>query len=309
MKKRYLLPLGIACSYAGAQPNCGKNLTVEIKSDRFPADIGLRVQGPGVTFKKRGGFKRNQLFTKDFCVQKNAAYDVTFTDSWGDGYCCMSGHGFYRILVDGQQVVLGGRGGQSFAQRKKKVTHKILTSPRQPEGIDKQYLDAHNRRRKDWHEANGKDYRPLKWSFSLKSDAKKWAQHLSQTSCLGGQRNIYHDPENPDGENITATKGSGGWAVKPTPDKVLTRFVDRQMGKPGGPKSNSHLTQALWYSTGYVGCAEVSRDHGDGKKCHIQVCRYTQPGNCGMGDWSNWKKLTLQDSSGCGRLCPDEGCY
>lgn len=178
--------------------------------------------------------------------------------------------------------------------------------PRQPKAIDKAYLDAHNKRRKQWHEENGVSFVPLKYSFTIKRSAKVWANQLVKESCIGN-KGIYHDPNNRLGENIAKTWGSGSWGVKPHPEKILTRFVEREIGKPGAQKG--HLTQVIWRPTKYVGCAESSHDYGDGKKCHITVCRYIKPGNCNMGDWSDWKRIMLADDSRCGPECPREGCF
>jgi hypothetical protein len=173
--------------------------------------------------------------------------------------------------------------------------------------IDQSYLDAHNKRRKQWHTDNGVSYVPLKWSKSLKRSAKRWAIQLRQEVCVDGG-GIYHDPDNQnEGENIAATMGSGSWGKKPPAEKILTRYAEREIGKPGSQKG--HLTQAIWRATHYVGCAEASHDHGNGKKCHISVCRYIKPGNCNMGDWSKWKERMLAKDSPCGPACPREGCF
>jgi hypothetical protein len=170
--------------------------------------------------------------------------------------------------------------------------------PKKIGALDKSYLDAHNKRRKQWHEKGRVSYVPLKYSFTLKRSAKVWANQLVQEVCINNKTQ---------GENIAATMGSGSWGKKPPAEKILTRYVEREIGLPGAQKG--HLTQALWRATHYVGCAESSYDHGNGRKCHISVCRYIRPGNCNMGDWSKWRKKMLAADSPCGPKCPDEGCF
>jgi len=48
----------------------------------------------------------------------------------------------------------------------------------------------------------------------------------------------------------------------------------------------------LWRPSKYLGCGESVKAYGGGQ-CHIQVCRYAKPGNCGMStynstDGDNW---------------------
>jgi len=73
------------------------------------------------------------------------------------------------------------------------------------------------------------------------------------------------------GENLAYNAGTGSWSKKPSPDSVMTRFVENEEFLP--PPQNYHFTQVLWKATEYVGCAEASKDFGGGKKCRIQVCR------------------------------------
>lgn len=137
---------------------------------------------------------------------------------------------------------------------------------------DRQYLNSHNTRRKVWHERYGRSYVPLKWDNALKAESKVWAEHLL-ASCGKG---MYHDPNTSYGECVTANQGTGSFAKLHTPDQIVRRYVEREEGWQ--PPLNSHLTQVLWRSSKYVGCAEASKSMGQGKMCHTQVCRYARPG-------------------------------
>lgn len=170
--------------------------------------------------------------------------------------------------------------------------------------IDQAFLDAHNKRRKQFHEDYGVSYVPLKYSIGLKRESAKWARYLVKRVCAN-EGGIYHDPDNEFGENIASNRGSGSWAKRPSPDSILHRFVEREVGK----RDNGHLTQVLWRPTKYVGCAiasTVSRDKRT--KCHVTVCRYAKPGNCNMANYPDWQSATFRDDSRCRPECPPEGC-
>jgi|TARA_B100000513_G_scaffold190629_1_gene115257 hypothetical protein len=41
------------------------------------------------------------------------AYTFVANDTYGDGICCGNGHGFYRVLTQGQELLRGGNFGFS----------------------------------------------------------------------------------------------------------------------------------------------------------------------------------------------------
>ena len=47
-------------------------------------------------------------------------------------------------------------------------------------------LEAHNVRRKDWHERHNKEYVPMVWSMELASDAQSWAEALLNDCDIDG---------------------------------------------------------------------------------------------------------------------------
>lgn len=138
---------------------------------------------------------------------------------------------------------------------------------------DKEYLISHNKRRKEWHIKYNTTYIPLTWDNSLKSTARRWGKKLLSNYGKG----IYHDPNNQGyGENIAANIGSGSWGSTRTTEEVLYSFVEAEENLQ--PPENGHLTQVLWRSTKYVGCADVVKMMKKDKFCHIQVCRYAPIG-------------------------------
>jgi hypothetical protein len=204
---------------------------------------------------------------------------------------------------------------------------------------DDAWLQAHNVRRKKYHEQWGKSYVPLKWSPMLANQARQWAEQLV-TKCNANLEitEANHEPNIPYGENMAANIGNGANGELKHPDVVLNRFVEMELdvGYPNNfhmtqvrradvclvvfssPAThiNSTFTQVLWRATKYVGCADsVKAIAGvEGGYCRIQVCRYAVMGNCAVGahtftDGSvNWKKSVLDDElRQCGTECAPEG--
>jgi hypothetical protein len=61
------------------------------------------------------------------------------------------------------------------------------------------YLDAHNTRRKEWHESNNVSYVPLTWSHQLAFEARLWAEKLLVNCSIAG---IEHEHNVTEGENL-----------------------------------------------------------------------------------------------------------
>ena len=119
---------------------------------------------------------------------------------------------------------------------------------------------------------------------------------------------------------MAGNSGTGSWGRLKSTEAVLSRFVEMEEDKVW-PK-NGHLTQVLWRSTKFVGCADASKPKQGGGMCHTQVCRYARPGNCNMNHFKKenasrddairddewWLEPMLADDSGCLPLCPPGGC-
>lgn len=144
--------------------------------------------------------------------------------------------------------------------------------------------------------------------MGLKESSQTWANELLKT-C--GQ-SLYHDPNNKSyGENLASNSGTGSYANVQSTEKVVGRFVEWEQDWPW-PR-NAHFTQVIWRGSDHVGCAESAKDLGGGKKCHVQVCRYSRAGNCAMQSFNDgskewWMNAVMQDESRCGAECPPDGC-
>jgi len=286
-----------------------RQVKVEIKTDTYGEDTSWEVTDidGSVLIKSYRVYGKFDEDETSFCLEEGHSYDFVIRDSVGDGMCCQYGNGYFKVhLKDNsswREILAGG----DF--KKKEVKQIINLKERVVNERDQEWLDSHNIRRKEWHEKFGKSYVPLKWSDGLAKEAMIWAEKLLD-SCGKG---MYHDPDLVYGENVAGNSGSGSWGAKRTTEQVLSRFVEREVDL-GWPR-NSHLTQVIWRSSKYLGCAEASKPMGGQGTCHTQVCRYSRPGNCQMSSYHKnnddewWMEPMLMDDTPCGPECPPDGCY
>lgn len=222
--------------------------------------------------------------------------------------CCRQGNGQYELYMDGELILYGADFNSG-----RKMEHDIVAGYHeqytQMTVRERQYLDAHNWRRKKYHEAFGAPYTPLKYDFSLQQDAAHWAEQLLDDCAVTG---IDHEPGVEQGENLAKNTGNGKWGQLFPVENLVRRWFEREETWPY--PANAHLTQGLWRSALYVGCAESEKEMGNKAMCRIQVCRYARAGNCDMNRYDaregdNWKVPMLQLKNPCGPACPPNGCH
>ena len=102
---------------------------------------------------------------------------------------------------------------------------------------DFEFLEAHNTRRKEWHERYNHTYVPLRYSPSLAKDSQDWANELLYACGVVG---IEHEDFNPYGENLAKNVGANGWGQLYAADAIVGRWVEFEVGLPY--PSNGHLT-------------------------------------------------------------------
>jgi hypothetical protein len=101
-----------------------------------------------------------------------------------------------------------------------------------------EWLDAHNTRRKYWHEKYNETYIPLVWSVSLAEESKSWARKmLNHWGCYAWNENNDHS-----GQTISSY-WNRLYQVE-SPDEVLGWWVDDQ--KALDYPDNKKFTQTLW---------------------------------------------------------------
>lgn len=287
----------------------GHRVRVTVKTDQWGEETSFKIKQNGVVKMEMGNVVPGN--SKEVVEKCLPAGKYVFKIEDFDGLCCKHGNGFYDIEVNGKKLIKGA----SFSTSEEHTIQLGYDWISTMNERDCEWWYAHDYRRRDWHvrcysgQYCNKSYRHLKWSTSLKAAANTYAQSLLSSCDSNG---ILHDATD-QGENLAKNKGRGDWGQLYATDLVTKRFVDNE--EFWGWNKNAHLTQAMWYPTRYMGCAESVKDMGDGKMCRMQVCRYAKAGNCMMNSFNsatgnNWMKAMMQDDSPCGPMCtPTEGCY
>ena len=116
-------------------------------------------------------------------------------DASRDGFCCSNGSdGSYVVSVDDRELIRGG-------YYQDEISYDIIIGYNsEMSDRDTQWQEAHNSRRKTWHERHEKTYVPLLWSKELAEDASSWAQELLNDCGIPG---ITHEPGVSEGENLS----------------------------------------------------------------------------------------------------------
>ncbi|KAL3798266.1 hypothetical protein HJC23_000180 [Cyclotella cryptica] len=298
---------------SGRNSVCGsgeQQIRIELQVDKYGDENSweLRSLSNNKVIKSvdKGTYTANESDEFELCVE-DGKYRFTIWDGTGDGICCRNGNGYYKLYMDGDVMV-----DERFFNTGTKVSHDIIVGYSKSLSLtdrEQAYLDGHNWRREQYHEAEGETYVPLKWSKGLANNAANWAEQLLDDCNVVG---VKHEPNVEQGENLAKNAGSGSWGQLYPVENIVRRWVERE--ESFEYPHNAHLTQALWRSSRYVGCAESTKTMSNGGTCHVQVCRYARAGNCNMGKYNpgtgdNWKIPMLMDSNPCGPACPPEGCF
>lgn len=274
----------------------GHRVRVLMKVDKYGMESSWAVRRNGVVQMKQGPtVPANGQRVVEKCLPPGS-YSITVSDM--DGLCCKHGQGKFDVIIDGKPLISGGQFIKSKTHQFKLGYNWINTMTER----DCEWWFAHDYRRRDWHTRSysgyysNKSYRHLKYSPQLKRNAQIYANKLLDTCNDSG---IKHDATE-EGENLAKNKGSGVWGQLYPAEMVVKRFVDNEEFWPWN--KNAHLTQAMWYSTRYMGCADSKKDLGNGKTCRMQVCRYAKAGNCLMGKYqssvaTNWMRPMMMDDT------------
>ena len=247
-------------------------IQVEVRADEYSNDTSWELKAPNgnVILNQPVGFQPLEYKSQEICVSEYGNYTYIIKDEYGDGMCCRYGEGFFKIKLDGKEVLNGGSYNENVTAP--------LNVGYYPDGYmterDKLYLEAHNYRRKDWHERYNLTYVPLQHSPGLAKQSKAWADELLHSCGVVG---IEHEDYVYFGENLAKNTGPvDTWGQLYAPEKIVGRWVEFEIGLPY--PSNGHLTQALWRASKYMGCGESVKEFRNGV-CRIQVCRYSRAGN------------------------------
>jgi len=248
------------------------NVKIEARADKYSTDTSWELIDPSgerLMHQPQGSFAKYEYKSSEICVP-HGNYTFVIKDQYGDGMCCRDGEGFFKVHLNEREVLNGGSFNEKITAR--------LNVGYEPDGYmterESLYLEAHNVRRKEWHEKYDLSYVPLMYSPGLARQSKAWAEELLHVCDIVG---IEHEDYVAYGENLAKNTGnSESWGQLYSPTKIVGRWVDREIGLPY--PSNGHLTQALWRASKYLGCGESVKEFRNGF-CRVQVCRYGRAGN------------------------------
>ncbi|KAL7538046.1 hypothetical protein ACHAXR_008248 [Thalassiosira sp. AJA248-18] len=273
--------------------DCGEEevlITVELQTDFYGDDVTWELlrgynDDSNPTVEISGGpygYGQHSFDQVDLCAPSPSLYTFNIYDVWGDGLCNTKGCGYYKLFLNGREIV-------HVNHYAKNNTHLINVGYDPTPSMTQrevEYLHAHNTRRQTWHEMYNVSYVPLFWSPKLAEESLRWAHELLAACDSDG---IEHEPMVPEGENLAKNKGivneNGlGFGQLYPPENIVKRWVDREIG--WAYPDNAHLTQTLWRAGKYLGCGESEKDYNGGK-CRVQVCRYAKAGNCNMKTYNS----------------------
>jgi hypothetical protein len=133
------------------------------------------------------------------------------------------------------------------------------------------WIKSHNTAREKYQVQYGGTYAPIKWSNSLKTKAAALAKSMAKNN------NCDYIPPTTSDYGINYYK-SMMMSNKPAVSSIMTNWektLKTSTGKAASYPANGAMTQVLWSSTKYVGCAEAS--NGDAANmCYATVCLYAK---------------------------------
>lgn len=240
---------------SSTQANC-VTVGIEILTDGFGAHTGYKFKGGDATFKERasGTMSSNTRYLDEVCVSPGN-YDLIVEDIKGDG---IEDPGYIAVYIGEERVLM------DWQVQKKNITYPIVVGfDSGMTDVDIQWLEAHNLRRKQFHEAHDKEYRPLTWSPALTKGASEWAAKIVSEECVLSRQQYLGL-----GENLNAMVTNSVDGLEP--DSFLDRWFDRKVDdeNPG-----LQLTQVVWVATRYVGCSKLVGQLSNGQYCHVAICR------------------------------------
>lgn len=241
---------------------------IEILTDGYGKQTGFTfTDGSGVIKKKRetGTMLSDEKYLDEICISPGT-YELNMEDTKGNG-----------IRFPGNVAVhLGGRKilhDFTFNERTRSYTIQAGFNP-VLDSTESEWLDGHNLRRKEFHEANGKEFRPLTWSPEMAQGASDWAGKIVTDGCvLSREQDVDY------GELTFAMITSNGNAVRTQPEKILKRWYDSKIDPTVSSLVNDSETpglafsQVVLHSSRYLGCAKQVGQIPDGKYCHVVLCR------------------------------------
>lgn len=277
---------------------------ITVKTDSYGKETGYKFAristGKVLVNKPQGSLGNTAVYENNLLLEEDY-YQLTLTDKFNG----LEDGGYFSVSVNGEEVVFGDKWNAATTP-KLEYTIAVGYSPTLS-APDRQWLKAHNTRRKQYHEKGGTTYRPLVWSTELAEAASNWVDEVSPTCQIIREQGIV------EGENMSTRKSN---VVKnESPEVLLGRWVDKPLAAGKSYPENSSMTQALWRGTRYVGCKDKMTFLSSTLRCYVSICRYARAGNCAMSQYGgDWNEGVLADRTRCGPACAKDGdgneiCY
>eukprot|EP00574_Skeletonema_japonicum_P002750 CAMPEP_0201713148 /NCGR_PEP_ID=MMETSP0593-20130828/60_1 /ASSEMBLY_ACC=CAM_ASM_000672 /TAXON_ID=267983 /ORGANISM="Skeletonema japonicum, Strain CCMP2506" /LENGTH=706 /DNA_ID=CAMNT_0048202239 /DNA_START=76 /DNA_END=2196 /DNA_ORIENTATION=- len=279
---------------------------IEILTDRKGAQTGYTfTDGSDNTIKERtaGTMSSETRYVDEACVSPGS-YKLNMEDTYGNGIRSL---GYVAVYVGDEKILHD----YTFNEPTRSYTIRVGFNPVMT-STESEWLEGHNKRREEFHEANEKEFRPLVWSPEVAQGASDWAEKIVSDKCvLSRQSNLGF------GELTFAMLTSNENAPITEPESILTRWYDNKVDRnvPSLVDDNGipglAFSQVVWYASRQLGCAKQVGRLSNGRYCHVAICRYATAGNCNVRMRSNqWKGPTLADKSICTPQCAEnEGCH
>ena len=163
-----------------------RQVMIRIKTDNSGWETSWILNGNGIR-KRSPSYESNRVYTQRYCLSEGQ-YRFIIKDKMKDGF--KSG-GYYKVFVQEGQAYRVVVSGSEYAFKKTHVfdigqaeEEDEEVNAQEKEGADRDgleeeenkshtgssmterdllYLEAHNKRRKEWHVRYNKEYIPLKW--------------------------------------------------------------------------------------------------------------------------------------------------
>lgn len=89
----------------------GVDVVLELRTDQYPQETSWKLFDEAGTIVEQSPstpYAASTVITENWTLNDNECYRFEIYDAFGDGICCDYGQGYYRLKVDGVNIVTGG---------------------------------------------------------------------------------------------------------------------------------------------------------------------------------------------------------
>lgn len=232
-----------------------------------------------------GTMSSETKYVDETCVSPGS-YKLNMNDSKGNG---IRSPGYVAVDVGDERILHD----YTFNEATRSYTIRVGFDPAMT-STEREWLEGHNKRREEFHEANEKDFRPLVWSPEVAKGASDWAEKIVSDGCvLSRESNLGY------GELTFAMLNSNENAPVTKPESIMTRWYDNKIDRDdpslvdGAAVPGLAFSQIVWYASRHVGCAKQVGQIPNGRYCHVVICRYVHVVLCSHIKFSLHSPLTV----------------